>query len=271
VRLISWNVEHRISSLGEQVAALLDRGPDIVALQEVTVATAPKLRELLAGAGLAHAADSTSLASTHGRRYGQLVASLWPLRPLPPVSASPFPERVLSVTVDAPFGEAEIHVAHVVPGSRQGWRKIEMLRAIYHRLAGLSLKPRILCGDFNEPQAELPDGEIVTSRHRTRRDGSLVVRRGRSEEWERGVRSVLEGLAEFDLPDVYRSLHGPAVVEFSHVVQSTGRGYRYDHVFASRALNPVACRYLHEPRERGLSDHSAIEADFNPGLGAHLK
>ena len=41
-------------------------------------------------------------------------------------------------------------------------------------------------------------------------------------------------------------------------------GRRFDHVFASRDLNAVRCQYLHSLREAGLSDHSAIEVDFEP-------
>jgi hypothetical protein len=33
-------------------------------------------------------------------------------------------------------------------------------------------------------------------------------------------------------------------------------------VFASEGLMPLACDYLHDWREQGLSDHSALEADF---------
>jgi hypothetical protein len=41
-------------------------------------------------------------------------------------------------------------------------------------------------------------------------------------------------------------------------------GRRFDRVFASTALNARGCRYLHEFRQKGLSDHSPIEVDFNP-------
>lgn len=42
---------------------------------------------------------------------------------------------------------------------------------------------------------------------------------------------------------------------------AAGYGYRLDHLIVSRHLEPVACEYAHEWRERGLSDHSAIWAD----------
>ena len=40
--------------------------------------------------------------------------------------------------------------------------------------------------------------------------------------------------------------------------------HRLDHVLASAGLGPVACDYVHGWREAGLSDHSAIEATFEP-------
>ena len=40
IRLISWNVNTRVRCLPDQVAALVARQPDIVALQEVTRTTA---------------------------------------------------------------------------------------------------------------------------------------------------------------------------------------------------------------------------------------
>jgi endonuclease/exonuclease/phosphatase family metal-dependent hydrolase len=75
---------------------------------------------------------------------------------------------------------------------------------------------------------------------------------------------VILGLAEFDLADTFRALDGYSATDISWVAprgeKSWARGY--DHIFASRSLAPRTCSYLHSWRERGLSDHSAIEADF---------
>ncbi len=40
--------------------------------------------------------------------------------------------------------------------------------------------------------------------------------------------------------------------------------HRLDHILASNGLGLVACDYVHEWRQAGLSDHSAIEAWFEP-------
>ncbi len=91
-----------------------------------------------------------------------------------------------------------------------------------------------------------------------------MVRGRPGGEWDTGERQVLTGLADFDLADVYRLLHGYAPVETSWVLKQAGRevGRRFDHVFASRELLPLACEYLHDVRLSGLSDHSAIEVIF---------
>lgn len=62
------------------------------------------------------------------------------------------------------------------------------------------------------------------------------------------------------LVDVFRHLH-PGTVEHSWVGR-TGDGYRYDHVFCSASLRDhiAWCGYLHQPRQEGLSDHSALAA-----------
>jgi hypothetical protein len=43
-------------------------------------------------------------------------------------------------------------------------------------LARPSSDTRVLCGDFNSPQTELPTGEVVTWGQRIRPDGVAIVR-----------------------------------------------------------------------------------------------
>ena len=124
---------------------------------------------------------------------------------------------------------------------------------------------RILCGDFNTPQQEEPDGTVMTWGERRNRKGEIRTLKGFAE-WDEAERSVLTGLANHDLPDVFRSLHGYGREEFSWYLKRKGKliGRRFDHVFASRVLRPTRCEYLHAVRERGLSDHSPILAVFSP-------
>ena len=278
IRLISWNVNGRRKNISNQIQALDDHQPDAVALQEVKITTVKPLEEALCKIGLTHCINSFGLAvelsslSGH-RQYGELVASCWPLCALPPETYQvPWTERVLSAVIQSPCGDIEIHTVLIPPGVSNGWTKIEMLEGIYQQLASISERPRILCGDFNAPQSELSDGEIVTWGQHKVNDKFLCWehwRGGTGKRWDAGERNVLQGLAEFDLPDVYRALHGYGRHEFSWYWRGGTRsiGRRFDHVFASRKLNPVRCEYLHSLREAGLSDHSPVKVDFAP-LGA---
>ena len=270
LRLLSWNAAYRVKRQAEQLAYLLQRKPRIVALQEVTRKTARLWREGLSEAGFQQIVTTFDVVAEAGmleggRRYGQVVASCWPLTPLPPCEFEiPWPERVLSAIVHSPGGEIEFHTAHIPAGESHGWIKIETFEGIYKRLACVSRLPRILCGDFNSPKMERGDGTIITFGQRIGADGE-VVNEG-DGRWARGEQSVITGLARYDLPDVYRLLNGYQVQEWSWVRHVWGRrhGGRFDHVFASRSLNPMECRYLHSSREEGLSDHAPIEVCFAP-------
>jgi exonuclease III len=169
--------------------------------------------------------------------------------------------------VALPTAMIEVHTAHVPPGSSNGWLKVDTFRGIYRRLACPSLIPRVLCGDFNSPQRESVDGKVITwGQHEV--GGQSVYRGtfrgGTGMDWDAAERSVLEGLAEFDLIDAFRTLHGYGVQEYSWYLKRKGVqvGRRFDHIFASRHFNVRACRYVHELRASGLSDHSPIEVDL---------
>ena len=260
MKLISWNVAGRLEKLKKQVAALVEHEPDIVAIQEVTTRTLPLLKVELEEAGLRYSADSFVLANdksvlTDARDDFLLIASRWPIQAMPPTEFNvPWPERVLSIILTRFEQSVEIHTTHIPPGVSHGWLKIDVLEGIYQRLAHQTNRLRILCGDFNTPLVEDPDGNVIT----------CTTSIKKHPRWDAGCRNVILGLEKYDLPDVYRQLHGYAAQDFSWYWQRRNKhgGRRFDHIFASRSLNAIGCRYLHLLREQGLSDHSAIEAVF---------
>ena len=75
----------------------------------------------------------------------------------------------------------------------------------------------------------------------------------------------MEGGTHKILIDAYRHLHGYGRQEFSWFLKRKELriGRRFDHVFCSPELKVLACEYLHHLREEGLSDHSALELDFD--------
>jgi len=180
--------------------------------------TAAPLTSALARSGFAHAVNSFAFPSpefvhTGPRRYGLLLASRFPIEPIAPGRFEiPWPERVLSARIFVPGKTVEVHTTHIPPGSSNGWIKIAMLQGLYGGLARPSAVPCILCGDFNAPQAERPDGVVVTWAERIRRNGTIArcatVRGGPGAAWDAAERSILLGLQPHDLADVFRAIHG---------------------------------------------------------------
>jgi exonuclease III len=236
LKLLSWNVAGRTKLLPEQVAAVSRREADLVCLQEVRASTVGPWRRALARDGLEAALDSSEFAS---KRLFNLTASRWRLTGLPAVGA-PQPERALSALSDSPAGLVEIHNVHVPPAQSNGLVKVETCEALIERLSRPADRHRILCGDFNTPRLETEHGEVETF---------AANHPGLEERWDAAERGLLVGLADWDLNDAFRALNGYD---------------RRDDVLASASLRPVHCDYVHGWREGGLSDHSAIEAVFEP-------
>jgi exonuclease III len=264
IRLISWNIAGRVKACQQQLSALLKFEPDIVALQEVRRGSINTWRSGLENAGY-YVANTTNSANEHVRQFSVLTASNFMLERLVTNVEIPFPERFLSVRILSSDSWFELHNCHIPPGSSQGWKKIETFEGLYKLLACKSKVSRILCGDFNSPQAEFEDGRIATWGQRIKANGEISLIRNH-DRWDSGERSVIEKLKDYDLVDVFRDINGYEQQEYSWHLLRKGKVIakrRYDHIFASRKLNPLSCYYLHDLRRDGLSDHSAIQAIFD--------
>jgi exonuclease III len=115
----------------------------------------------------------------------------------------------------------------------------------------------VLCGDFNTPRREKPDGTVISFA----RDSKERLRPERGERWDSAELGVVPGLRELGFEDAFRAIHGYGSKEPSWVWQHGG-GWRLDHIFAS-GLEVDAAVYHHAWRDDGLSDHSALEADLS--------
>jgi exonuclease III len=255
VRLITWNVARRVQALAAQAAALGEREPDVVALQEVTARTLPLWEAALATLGLAHVActllDAEPARVPAGRRRtGVLLAARAPLDPRPGLLPVPWRETALAARVEG----IEFHTVHV-PNAANGQIKPQTLAAVRVGLAARS-GPRVLCGDLNTPRRETPDGTVWSFA----RDSQGRLRPEREGFWDAAETGVVPGLRDLGFNDAFRALHGYAQRSPSWTWRHGG-GWRLDHVFCSESLAPVACDYHHAWREAGLSDHSALEAD----------
>lgn len=117
-------------------------------------------------------------------------------------------------------------------------RKHQFLESIKKALELSSpLTSLIFCGDFN----------ILEPNH--------IPHYSRFESWEY---DFYNHLLDISLKDAFR-IHTQNEMDYSWVGR-TGDGYRFDHCFVSHDLAPLVaeCYYLHEPRNRKLSDHSGI-------------
>ena len=254
MRLITWNVARRVEALAAQAAALGERAPDVVALQEVTARTLPLWEAALPVLGLPAVACTLrdadpARAPADRRRTGVLLAAR-ALVPLPGLLPVPWPETALAARVDG----VEVHTVHA-PNAANGAIKPETLAAVR---AGLAARagPRVLCGDLNTPRREHPDGSVWTFA-RTR---SGVLRADRGERWDVAESALIRGLEPSGFRDAFRERHGHAVKEVSWT-WPRGGGYRLDHLIVSGEIEVIECGYLHEWRtERKLSDHSPLVA-----------
>jgi exodeoxyribonuclease-3 len=253
VRVITWNVNRRVNDLAAQAAALAEREPDVVALQEVTDRSWPLWRVALETIGLPHARCSLAEADRARqpitrRRTGIVIAARELARHESfPV---PWPETTLAAAVDGVI----IHAVHV-PNAANGWIKPDTLAAIRAGLEAGS-GPRVLCGDLNTPRREKPDGTVISFA----RDTHERLRAERGERWDNAELGVVPGLREIGFVDAFRTIHGYAAKEPSWVWRHGG-GWRLDHLFAA-GLEVEAAVYHHDWRDDGLSDHSALEADL---------
>lgn len=253
MRLVTWNLNVR-RDCRSQVDAILSLDPDVVALQEVTVRSWAALQPMLAEAGLVHPISAIDvLPDLASRQLARFVAtaSKWQLvqcAPMPGVT----PEVALGVQVTAPARPFELLNVHAPTAATHALLKVETEEGIVARLATQRAMPLVVCGDFNSPKTELPDGTIVPFARPSHT---------RAHAAEAGLFATL---ARLGFVDAYRAIHGYGEVAHSwrwrH--REASGGFRLDHVFVEPPLAVTNSGYRHDVRETGLSDHSLLFADF---------
>jgi exonuclease III len=261
VRLITWNVAGRVARQPEQAEAVGAGRWDVVCLQEVTPTTLGPWRTALRSQGLGDVRSSMDEwlpgePPPDGRRLGVLIASRTPLEVVSSAHI-PWPERLLSARVAGPV-PLVAHSLHSPISQKPDRVKLRTHRALHKHLARRHALPQLLAGDLNTPRREWADG-TTWSFARTAA-GALRLDRGAS--WEHDELALLRGLEDHGMRDLFRALHGYERDEISFAAGRRGGGWRLDHLIGSAPLTPVACEYEHGPRERGLSDHSAMWVDI---------
>jgi exonuclease III len=254
--LVSWNVAGRRGRLEEQAARVLELGPDLVCLQEVTPVTAGPWSAALADAGLEVEVAPLPRSREGSRPLPVLTASRLPLEVVP-VEDVPWPERVLA----ARAGDLEMVNVHSPISQKPGLVKVLTHEAVFRHLAAGS-GPRLVLGDLNTPRKELPDGTVWTFA-RTRH-GRLRPERG--DRWDAAESALIRGLERHGFRDAFRALNGFDAKEPTWEWPRWGGGYRLDHLIASAEIDLISCAYRHDwRRDDQLSDHSALVAEFEVG------
>lgn len=264
---MTWNTRgYTGPTKNDQLRAVLDLDPDIVALQEVVRGSLAFWRDSLEDKGCCVVHSEVELLGERGpilphtaRRFGKrrnlnLIASKAQLQSTDglPISdpAKGFPEKYLVAQTEIDGRTIEIHNAHTPPGSTVKMLKVEFWEAMLERLAQPTDAARILCGDFNSPWSES--------------DEKFVVGGGRADSAEeaRWAKAELGFLRHRELRDPYRFHHRPGKRFAVSHWRGSGRnrtGCRYDHIYAAERdfdLAASRCVYREELLERGLSDHA---------------
>ena len=271
LKCFTWNLGHRLKKIPSQIKAVVDRNPNIIAFQEVTLESSKIIKKILSSS-YKNIVDSFELSSDQSllngsRRLGVLTATNYDLKPKSQNEFEiPWQERVLAVDITTPQETIEFYNTYIPPGSTNRWKKIETLEGLYKGLAKHTEKKRILCGDFNTPQDELLKYGVCTFAQKINKKGvpklKKIFRGGSGNRWDQGERNILEGLREFNLSDAYRRIHSIPKKGYSFVLERRGKivaKRRFDHFFLSKELEIKSVEYLHKYREDGLSDHSPLE------------
>jgi exonuclease III len=251
VLLVSWNVAGRRTRLDEQADRVLELGPDVVCLQEVTPVTAEAWLERLDGVGLSGLLAPLPAAREGSRPLAVLTASRQSLDLLP-VADVPWPERVLAVRA----GPLEVVNVHSPISPKPGLSKVRTHEAVFKHLRS-GTGPRVVLGDLNTPRREHPDGSVWTFA----RDRNGRLRPERGERWDAAESALIRGLEPDGFRDAFRELHGFDSKEPTWEWPRWGGGYRLDHLIASAEVEVTECTYRHDwRRDEKLSDHSALVA-----------
>jgi len=264
-KCLTWNTAKRSKLLDDQFEFIIQTQPDIVALQEITLNTEQKFKELL-HAKFKNVISSFDLVDDKNvlkkkRMFGQLLATNYPVKSEEPKYFNiPWKERVLSVKIYIKEKKINFHTTHIPPGSSNGWIKIETLEGIYKRIEELKNELNILCGDFNTPKEENPEDKVITFAQTVDSFGVVKtkskIRGGEGKRWDDGERNILVGLQKVGISDSFRKLYSYKKNDFSWEFKNKEKiiRRRFDHFFASNEIEVISAEYNHLNNK--LSDHS---------------
>jgi len=238
LRLLTLNISGPSVARAERLASFLaEVDADVVVLTETR--NNEGTRTLLSWCQNQGYFVAGELPELSGERGVAVVRRLGPDR-RPAVAQVDLPHRlVIDELVDEPSLRL---VAAYVPSRDASPHKIERKQRFLGQLSAAlrgveGAEHIVFMGDLN----------IVSRSH--------MPRYPAFKAWEY---DAFADIAATGLTDVFAEIN-PGVQAYSWIGR-TGSGYRYDYAFVSPDLmdGVVGCEYLHEPRERRITDHAAV-------------
>ncbi len=221
------------------------------------------LTETSAGAGTTYLLDELRRAgfavqhtpASNGDRGAALVSRIHIASDLSDsFAAVSLPGRVAAAALDTrpPVGVLGVYVPSRDRSLDKTERKQAFIASLQVALDGLPARlceSMVIGGDYN----------VIAHTHRPLHPGFLPF------EY-----ALLAGLEARGFVDAYERC-APGQQAYSWIGR-TGDGYRYDYLHVGPALagNIGGCAYLHETRERRLTDHAAVTLDLRIDHAQHL-
>ena len=257
--VLTWNVAGRVKGVADQIEVVVSQPWDVVCLQEITPTTRDRWAAALEEHGMNVAASAWPVEPVGSRRLAAMIASRTPIEAEVTVDDLPWPERHLGVRTEVDGVAADVHTLHAPLSGKPDQVKVRTLEALFAALTRADDgRARVVTGDFNPPQYESREGEI----HSFARTRAGNIKPDYGERHDAAELLLVQELPRRGWSDAFRALHGYARRDRSYMFANRKFGWRLDHILCSPPLAPAACEYVHEWREAGLSDHSAMWADL---------
>ncbi len=252
MKILSWNIKSigQRRRLNKIVDGVKHISADIVGLQEVDKnlleSFAPEFKALGYWV-LSYEFDEKPYCNLILSKYPASKANRWK-------RDCDFPDLLSQARIRIRKREVNFFNCHIPNGSKHGFEKIRTIDALLKKLKKTRGGVRIVIGDFNEPWSESGQ-EIKSWAYKTSANPS----KEQKHHWDNTVKEVFRGEQLHGMRDLFRSLHGYGVEEFSFRRPTLSR---YDHIFGSEHFRVSSCEYLHPFREEKVSDHSPLVTEL---------
>lgn len=235
--LLNWNIRNpSYARAVKQVETILSYSPEVIILTEVrTGKGSDYIRDRLS------AYNYDCFFTAHGSDYGAFVATSIPGFALNPEHVGFLPHRAISIMGNNDSGE--INILGIYVPSRGPKANKNAYKKKFQSKLSFAL-PRLLKGDNTIVAGDL---NVLERSH--------MPHYPVFGEWEY---KFYDAFIESGLADAFKTA-SPNSSDYSWFGRN-GDAYRFDHAFISQSLvkNLMECRYIHEPRIAGLSDHSMM-------------